>query len=201
MIKLENVEVAGWTPAIRGMRNPLNSWAKSDSQGEVIGPADADLMKRLIRAGSPDRKFLRMIVCWFDVTAPEFWWAEADTYKVGTVRNSCSKMHKLHSRDLTSADFSVENLDEEDMALLVQIISDINKHRRIFKDSREKKHWRKMLEMLPISYNQRATFMVSYEVLRNMYFSRRYHKLDEWKDFCAWIGTLPNSWLITMEVE
>lgn len=202
MIIIENVTVAGWEPAIRGMRNPMNSWAASDSVNGIIGPKDADLMKRLISAGTPDRKFLRMITVWCDITAPSgLWWPEFDTYKVGTVRNSCSKMHKLHSRDLTREDFSTDNLDDEGLVTLDHTIAAINRYRALYNTTHEKQYWRRMLELLPISYNQRSTVMMNYEVLRNMYFTRRYHKLQEWRDFCAWIETLPNSWLITMEVE
>lgn len=200
MIQLENTVIYGWEPAIRGMRNPLNSWDKSDSFAGEVGPNDLALMKKLIRAGAPDRKFLRMIVVWVDITAPEYWWPEFDTYKVGTVRNSCSKMHRLHSRPLTLDDFSTEHLHEENIALLKQVISVINTHRKLFTQGKNKDDWWQMLQLLPISYNQRATVMLNYEVLRNIWHTRRYHKQDEWReDFCKWIETLPYSELITME--
>ena len=219
MIEIENVEVVGWESAIRGMRNPMNSWDKSDSIIDEIGlyeigNNDLDLMKRLRNAGTDHRKFMRMIVVYADVTAPLYWWKEADTYKVGTVRNSCSTMHKITEKEFTLDDFSCENLIENDAKtelladgndtnilvtpknLLNITIGCLNNYRRKFLNTREKQWWWQIIQLLPSSYNQRATLMLNYEVLRNMYHSRKAHKLDEWRDFCKWIETLPYSELI-----
>ena len=233
MINIENYEVVGWEHAIRGMRNPMNSWDKSDTvmslelrkgdkHGRVytnIGENDLDLMKRLVNAGTDHRKFMRMIVVYADVTAPLYWWKEADTYKVGTVRNSCSTMHKITEKEFTLDDFSCENLIENDAKtelladgndtnilvtpknLLNITIGCLNNYRRKFLNTREKQWWWQMIQLLPSSYNQRATLMLNYEVLANMYHSRKAHKLDEWVDFCKWIETLPYSELITGGVD
>lgn len=201
MIKIEKTDIYGWEPAIRGMRNPLESWEKSDSfrDGEnyYIGDNDLDLMKRLITAGSDHRKFMRMIMVWVDITAPFYWWKEADTYKVGTVANSCSTMHKIHSRDITMDDFSIDHLEEHNRNMLTQIIRNLNLARKAFTESKDKKHWWQMIQLLPTSYNQKRTIMLSYEVLRNMYHARKNHKLDEWHTFCEWVEDLPYSELIT----
>lgn len=222
MIKLENTEVMGWEAAIRGMRNPLNSWDKGDSgtkcpyekeaccgecqQNFCIGPNDKDLMKRLRNAGTDHRKFMRMITVYVDITAPLYWWKEFDTYKVGTVANSCSTMHKIADKEFTFADFSHEHLlglddlnwgDTVPLVTLEAVIHALNVYRKRYLETKDKKYWWQMIQLLPSSYNQRRTVMLNYEVLANMYKSRRNHKLDEWHVFCYWIKTLPYSELIT----
>lgn len=208
MIKIENAEVVGWEHAIRGMRNPMNSWDKSDSEwywdGDnydySIGNNDLELMKKLAKAGTDHRKFMRMITVYVDVTSHHGWWAEADTYKVGTVRNSCSKMHTIHIKEFCKDDFSHEGIDEVgDIATetFEQTIKTLEQLRVAFNETGEKKYWRAIIELLPLGYNIRATLMLNYEVLANMYHSRKNHKLDEWRDFCKWIKTLPYSELIT----
>lgn len=219
MINLENIEVFGWEAAIRGMRNPMNSWEQSDSgYGCVdqlckscnfdhdwcgnavkykIGEKDLDLMKRLIKAGSDHSKFMRMINVTVDITAPMYWWKEMDTYKVGTVRNSCSTMHKIHTKEFEKSDFSFENIpaDVDDGSY---IIGRLNYARKMYLETKDKNYWYAMIQMLPSSYNQRATWQANYAVLRNIYHSRKNHKLDEWHTFCHWIESLPYSELITM---
>ena len=236
MMKIENTEVLGWEHAIRGMRNPLNSWAKSDSNWRYvapaqrenhilasysdetefwIGPNDADLMNRLRNAGTDHRKFMRMIAVYVDLTAPLYWWKEFDTYKVGTVANSCSTMHKIAEKEFTLEDFSCEHLCDDELELLKEIVTRLNMNRIVFiaKDDKrvdrysvmsdecyakyKKKLWWQMIQLLPSSYNQRRTVMLNYEVLANIYKSRRNHKLDEWHTFCDWIEGLPYSELIT----
>ena len=226
MLKLENTEVLGWEAAIRGMRNPMNSWEKSDSHvgfGDVfccdcgckdmepcgqncidIGPNDLDLMTRLRNAGTDHRKFMRMIVVYVDITAPLYWWKEFDTYKVGTVANSCSTMHKIAAKEFTLEDFSHEHLIVAGLNSLKRTIDDLNSAREGYLDERIKQNpeWRKevwwqMIQLLPSSYNQKWTVMLNYEVLANIYKSRRNHKLDEWHTFCDWIEELPYSELIT----
>lgn len=216
MIKIENIEVVGWEHAIRGMRNPMNSWNKSDSGyccGDkkcsvcdlfcdiphfVVRENDLDLMEKLVKAGTDHRKFMRMIVVYVDITAPMYWWKEFDTYKVGTVRNSCSTMHKIQAKKFTSDDFSDEWLlnREED---LIPTINKLNRYRELFIETKDKVYWWQMIQLLPSSYNQRSTVMLNYEVLSNMYHSRKNHKLDEWREFCDWIEKLPYSELITGE--
>ena len=213
MIKIDKTEVFGWEATIRGMRNPMNSWAKIDSDWEfvedpsiinpndevkfVLGPNDADLMRRLIKAGSDHRKFMRMIVVYTDIEAPLYWWKEYDTYKVGTVANSCSTMHKIHAKEFTLDDFSVEHLNQFNLNLYKMIIDNLNSARRNFIESKDKDCWWQMIQLLPTSYNQKRTVELNYEVLRNIYHSRKNHKLDEWHTFCDWIESLPYSWLIT----
>ena len=223
MIKIENVEVVGWEHAIRGMRNPLNSWDKSDSGwhpmevadgiGWLIGENDLDLMKRLVKAGTDHRKFMRMIVVYADITAPLYWWKEFDTYKVGTVRNSCSTMHKIQDKEFTLDDFSHEHICiRQSTDVLKETIDTLNVFRDVYLNGgilryengnmkcfgkKDKDIWWQMIQLLPSSYNQRATVMLNYEVLANMYHSRRTHKLDEWREFCKWIESLPYSELIT----
>ena len=231
MIEIENEEIVGWEAAIRGMRNPMNSWEKSDSKWYSIGiptsnPAaindkylsqkyclgdnDLDLMKRLRNAGTDHRKFMRMITVYVDITAPLYWWKEFDTYKVGTVANSCSTMHKIHAKEFTLDDFSCEHLI--DTCLLESIIDALNIYRSIYnnydkqtdnykKDFSKKDIWWQMIQLLPTSYNQRRTVMLNYEVLANIYKSRRHHKLDEWHLFCDWIENLPYAELITGKIE
>ena len=205
MIKIENIDISGWKAAIRGMRNPMNSWDKSDSKftdmGLVIdiGLDDARLMKQLVQAGSDHSKFMRMINVTVDVTAPLYWWKEADTYKVGTVRNSCSTMHKISAKEFELDDFSHEHLDTETLLILKNVIWSLNVSRDCFlSDKKNKSYWWQMIQLLPSSYNQRATLQLNYAVLRNIYHSRKNHKLDEWHDFCDWIESLPYAELITL---
>ena len=245
MIKIENVEVTGWEAAIRGMRNPMNSWDKSDSgigcnvYGQrmncrnckiadipscmhnrtlSIGPNDHDLMSRLRNAGTDHRKFMRMVTVYVDITAPLYWWKEFDTYKVGTVANSCSTMHKIHDKEFTLEDFSHEHLgitipselndgEEAFQNLWIESLKQTIKYLNIARgyyireqnDDLKKKYWWQMIQLLPSSYNQRRTVMLNYEVLANIYKSRKNHKLDEWREFCIWIENLPYSELITGE--
>lgn len=206
MIKFENTNtsVYGWEAAIRGMRNPLNSWDKSDSILDHIGLAelgknDLQLMKQLIKAGTDHSKFMRMITVTCDITAPLYWWKEFDTYKVGTVRNSCSTMHKIHSKEFTIDDFSHEHLDLAYKTTFELIISALNRAREVYLETNDKKYWWQLIQLLPSSYNQRATVQLNYAVLRNMYHSRKNHKLDEWSQgFTKWVESLPYSELITM---
>lgn len=210
MIKIEKVKTYGWEQAIRGMRNPLNSWDKSDSRkldskgylaGEividdyVIGNNDKTLMMKLRNAGTDHRKFMRMICVYADITAPLYYFKEFETYKVGTVANSCSTMHKIHAKKFTLDDFSHEHLFE--IEVLNTIIGYLNHYRDEFLRTKDKECWWQMIQMLPSSYNQKRTVMLNYEVLANMYKSRKNHKLDEWRDFCKWIEVLPYSELIT----
>ena len=216
MLKIENWEVLGWEHAIRGMRNPMNSWEKSDSnffadsEGHVcnicqgrgsmslieMGPNDHDLMMRLSNAGTDHRKFMRMITVYLDITAPLYWWKEFDTYKVGTVANSCSTMHKIHSKEFTLEDFSCEKLYDP-LGDLRPIVDRLNVYRERYLETKDKNDWWQMIQLLPTSYNQKRTVMLNYEVLANIYKSRRNHKLDEWWTFCDWIEELPYSELIT----
>lgn len=207
MIKIENYEVVGWEHAIRGMRNPMNSWDRSDSGfcdiigdnfGDIIkpenyrvGPNDYDLMKRLASGGSDDRKFMRMITVYLDVTAPLYWWKEFDTYKVGTVANSCSTMHKIHAKEFTLDDFSHEHLVGESETALKAIVDQLNFARIAYLETKDKDYWWEMIQLLPTSYNQKRTVMLNYEVLKNIYHARKNHKLTEWQDLCSWIETLP----------
>lgn len=227
MIIIENIEVMGWEAAIRGMRNPMNSWEKSDSGycdmirdkfGDVIkpenyrlGPNDFDLMKRLAKAGTDHRKFMRMITVYLDITAPLYWWKEFDTYKVGTVANSCSTMHKIADKEFTLEDFSYEHLETRrdckmyaprvykfsTRDLLELEIQVLNQYRQYYLETKAKHDWWQMIQLLPSSYNQRRTVMLNYEVLANIYKSRKGHKLDEWNSFCDWIESLPYAELIT----
>lgn len=238
MLKIENVEVVGWEAAIRGMRNPKNSWVKSDSHWDYvnqgpeyltvahfddadfnIGPNDKKLMSTLRNAGTDHRKFMRMITVYLDITAPLYWWKEFDTYKVGTVANSCSTMHKIAAKEFTLEDFSCEHLCDDELELLKEIITRLNMNRIVFiaKDDKrvdrysvmtdecyakyKKKLWWQMIQLLPSSYNQKRTVMLNYEVLANIYKSRRHHKLDEWHTLCDWIESLPYSELITGKKE
>lgn len=212
MIKIENAEVMGWEAAIRGMRNPMNSWERSDSDWDLrsdkedvnryyrIGQNDLSLMQNLAIAGTDHRKFMRMIVVYVDIIAPLYWWKEFDTYKIGTVANSCSTMHKIHLKEFTMEDFSCEHLI--DTCLLESVINELNIYRTIYnnydKQTEEYKNefskkdiWWQIIQLLPSSYNQKRTIMLNYEVLANMYKSRCNHKLDEWRDFCSWIESLP----------
>ena len=248
MLKLEKTEVVGWEAAIRGMRNPMNSWEQSDSDyrpilckrcdncmsyqlekwddceqcevekqtkahdGFMIGPKDYDLMTRLRDAGTDHRKFMRMLIVYVDITAPLYWWKEFDTYKVGTVANSCSTMHKIAAKEFAFDDFSHEKLinsacmeiQEQHIRLspiqtLATTIECLNSYRDLYLETKDKKYWWQMIQLLPTSYNQKRTIMLSYEVLANIYKSRRHHKLDEWHTFCDWIEGLPYSEIITGE--
>ena len=251
MLKIENAEVFGWEHAIRGMRNPMNSWEKSDSEfitadgdhhditgnsgpwyGEdgwsenLIGPTDQKLMTQLAKAGTDHRKFMRMITVYLDITAPLYWWKEFDTYKVGTVANSCSTMHKITAKEFDVNDFShehIEELDGDEYSMsydwLLRTVDILNYYRKKYNTASEKlkrditnaerKHvlaqqklfWWQMIQLLPSSYNQKRTVMLNYEVLANIYKSRRNHKLDEWHTLCDWIETLPYSELITGKEE
>ena len=203
MIKIENEEVMGWDHAIRGMRNPKNSWDRSDSKFNTdifelaICENDYKLMTALRDAGTDHRKYMRMITVYLDITAPLYWWKEFDTYKVGTVANSCSTMHKIHDKEFTLDDFSWEHLNPFSLAVLERVIQELNHSRDYFLESKDKKDWWQMIQLLPTSYNQKRTVMLNYEVLANMYKSRKHHKLDEWREFCNWIEKLPYSELIT----
>lgn len=257
MLKIENTEVMGWEHAIRGMRNPKNSWEKSDSEycepngncddcnnfsicvpnfepyfmrfwegrdtgrDFAIGPNDHSLMMTLRNAGTDHRKFMRMITVYLDITAPLYWWKEFSTYKVGTVANSCSTMHKIHAKEFTIDDFSHEHLLEPKdvhfpddsccnetwegcgiiapIDILEETVHMLNKARKMFLETNDKKYWWQMIQLLPSSYNQKRTVMLNYEVLANIYKSRKDHKLDEWHTFCDWIKSLPYSELITGE--
>ena len=243
MINIENTVTPSpeqWKTIIMGMRNPMNSWAKSDievifygdpdkhldelSDGDYdfrIGPNDWKLMSKLAKGGSDDRKFMRMITVYADITAPLYWWKEFDTYKVGTVANSCSTMHKIADKEFMLGDFSCEHIDwanasdlevplvEFDYAEsyispangLEIIINLLNESRKLYLQTKDKKYWWQMIQLLPSSYNQKRTVMLNYEVLRNMYRARRNHKLDEWHILCDWIESLPYSKLITGEVQ
>lgn len=236
MIKLENYEVMGWEHVIRGMRNPMNSWDKTDSKTITqvlknvekapgvsfmvyepcqpyvsLGENDHNLMMKLRNAGTDHRKFMRMITVYVDITAPLYWWKEFDTYKVGTVANSCSTMHKIHEKEFTLEDFSCEKLRARAMTPLFQVIDELNYWRDIYNNGgmddnydgtarvfepKDKEAWHQMIQLLPTSYNQKRTVMLNYEVLANIYKSRKNHKLDEWHTLCGWIEGLPYSELI-----
>ncbi len=244
MITLDNTEVLGWEHAIRGMRNPMNSWDRSDTgwvdcdlcddarhrdvleldfdnlREKVIGPNDHELMMKLAKGGAVHAKYRRMIAVYVDIKAPLYWWKEFDTYKVGTVANSCSTMHKVHAKEFELGDFSCEKLARPALTPLIHTISLLNVYRELFvnwdnKDDNtkngllvgldidcgynKKMAWEQMIQLLPSSYNQLRTVMLNYEVLRNIYISRKNHKLDEWREFCAWIEKLPYSEIITLE--
>lgn len=203
MIKIENVEVCGFEHAVRGMRNAKNSWNKSDSFDKFLcedskfhfGGKDLQLAKTLAKAGTDHGKFLRMIAVWCDITAPLYWWKEFDTYKVGTVANSCSTMHKIQSIPITAESFSFDHVKLCDIGK--EFIAELEKLRCKFNVTKDKKYWYALIQLLPSSYNQLRTISFNYAVLRNMYHARKTHKLDEWKEFCKWIETLPYSELIT----
>ena len=220
MLKIENFEVLGWEHVIRGMRNPMNSWEKSDSRscgtcGDcdicidydncpfdhdghkfIIGTNDYALMKNLCNAGTDHRKFMRMITVYADITGPLYWWKEFDTYRVGVEKNSCSTMHKIHAKEFTLEDFSCEKLYDP-LGDLRPIVDRLNVYRERYLKTKDKNDWWQMIQLLPSSYNQKRTVMLNYEVLANIYKSRRNHKLDEWHTFCDWIEELPYSELIT----
>ncbi len=221
MIQLENTDVYGWEAAIRGMRNPMNSWDRSDSRfvdvfddyenfrssyirSAFIGENDHDLMMRLATAGSVHAKYRRMITVTVDILAPLYWWKEFDTYKVGTVANSCSTMHKIADKEFTLDDFSHEHLRNYNETiievgniapkdLLAATIVVLNRYRQKYMETKDKTYWWQMIQLLPSSYNQKRTVQLNYEVLANIYRYRKDHKLDEWRDFCKWIEKLPYS--------
>ena len=201
MIRIENVEIYGWEAAIRGMRNPKNSWAKSDTifDGDkwCMGDNDLKLMTTLANAGTDHGKFMRMIIVTLDIVAPLYWWKEFDTYKVGTVANSCSTMHKIADKEFTLDDFSHEHLNDESVEYLSKLVDLLNSYRKLFLEDKNKSWWWQMIQLLPSSYNQRRTVMLNYAVLQNIYHARKDHKLDEWHTFCDWIESLPYSDLIT----
>lgn len=235
MLKISEFEVMGWEHAIRGMRNPKNSWGKSDSvftpheiedwphdiikTFDDLGPNDHNLMAQLAEGGPVHAKYRRMIAVYADITAPLYWWKEFDTYKVGTVANSCSTMHKIAAKEFTLEDFSCEHLIDYDLyscdevdgpvingalhvgcggvQLLNLTINVLNYYRNKYLETNDKKYWWQMIQLLPSSYNQKRTVMLNYEVLANIHKSRRNHKLDEWHTFCDWIEELPYSELIT----
>lgn len=211
MIKFEYTQVFGWETAIRGMRNPMNSWEKSDSLFDgnkwCLGDNDFKLMKNLVKAGSDHRKFMRMINVTVDITAPLYWWKGFDTYKVGTVANSCSTMHKIHEKSFNVNDFShehVEDLSPVDYNtlydLIFKTIDTLNYYREKYLETKDKLYWWQMIQILPSSYNQKRTIQMNYEVLINIYHARKDHKLDEWRvGFIDWIKSLPYSELITGE--
>ena len=209
MLKMEKTRMYPNTlvDAIRGMRNPMNSWDKTDTMWDIdshtliVGPNDVKLMKNLISAGSDHAKFMRMITISFDITAPLYWWKEFDTYKIGTVANSCSTMHKIQDHEFTLEDFSCEYLQEEYIdKVLKTVIDALNENRTRFLETNHKQYWWNMIQLLPSSFNQKRTIMTNYAVLRNMYHARKNHKLDEWSvDFCKAIEKIPYSELITME--
>jgi len=229
MIRIENVEVCGFEAAARGMRNPMNSWGRSDSvfipyldDGSsfgtfAVGEADLTLMKKLAKGGPVHAKYRRMIVVSADITAPLYWWKEYDTYKVGTVANSCSTMHKIADKEFTLEDFSHEHLEDLDinplkekqeepcmynfLTPLKEKIHVLNLARKLYLQTGDKKYWWIMIQLLPTSYNQRRTVMLNYEVLAGIYPMRKDHKLDEWQKFCKWIETLPHSEIITLKEE
>ena len=183
MIKVEKIDIWGWEHAIRGMRNPMNSWDKSDSKGSVVGDNDLDLMMRLVKAGPEHRKFLRQIFVSMDITAPLYWWKEFDTYKIGTTANSCSTMHKIHAKEFKLEDFSHEHLYSDEKEVLESVISALNGARELYLDSRHKNDWWQMIQLLPSSYNQKRTVTMSYENMLNICLQRENHKLDEWHGF------------------
>lgn len=196
MIKLERFEVMNFENAMRGARNPMNSWARSDSFYDengnfVFGPNDLDLAKRLCAAGSDHRKFVRMIFVSVDITAPLYWWKEFDTYKVGTVANSTSTMHKIHSKEFSREDFSFDKLDERSLHIADTLIDFMEELRKEYVETKDKALWYDLIQLLPSSYNQMRTVTMNYENLRNMYYARRNHKLDEWHVFADWITSLP----------
>ena len=219
MIKIEKTDVYGWEAAIRGMRNPMNSWDRIDSDfvydcemcgsncGEYasctgvcvhIGDNDIDLMKRLANAGAVHAKYRRMITVTCDITAPLYWWKEFDTYKVGTVANSCSTMHKIHAKEFVEEDFSCERLYTPIGGLAFSMVLDaLNSARKNYLTKKDKSYWDEMIQLLPSSYNQKRTVQMNYEVLVGMYRDRKNHKLDEWRNFCDWIAALPYSEIIT----
>ena len=232
MLKIENVQIAGWGAAIRGMRNPKNSWGRSDSEWNgwdglsfipnhipvvidddnekafYLGPNDMNLMMNLAKGGPVHAKYRRMITVYVDITAPLYWWKEFDTYKVGTVANSCSTMHKIADKEFTLEDFSCEHLLDNacqyngyvPTSVMECVIGTLNEFRKLFLETKDKRYWWQMIQLLPSSYNQKRTICLNYEVLHHIYQDRRNHKLDEWHTVCDWIESLPYSEIITQKV-
>lgn len=207
MLKIEKTALPSteqWEIIIEGMRNPMNSWDRMDSSfidEFCLGANDRNLMFGLARGGAVHAKYRRMIPVFLTIDAPLYWWKEFDTYKVGTVANSCSTMHKIHAKEFTISDFSHEHLGKFEHGVLKYLIEALNRARDCFLEAREKEHWWQMIQLLPSSYNQKRTVMLNYEVLVNIYHSRKNHKLDEWQAFCEWIRGLPHSELITGEYD
>lgn len=201
MLRISNVQTYGWEAAIRGMRNPMNSWKNMDSDFEnmVLGENDYNLAKTLANLGPVHGKFLRMITVTMDIIAPLYWWKEFDTYKVGTVANSCSTMHKIQAKEFTLDDFSHEHLDKTSLKVLDAVRGQLNFYRKRFLKTKDKDYWWQMIQLLPSSFNQKRTIQMNYEVLRNIYYNRRNHKLDEWHTLCQAIEGLPYSSLIIKE--
>lgn len=220
MLKIEKIDIHGWEAAIRGARNSFNSWDKSDSYenynvryeednlGQVVeihepyyrvGAADLTLMKKLAKAGPSHAKYRRFITVTMDVTGPLYWWKEMDTYKVGTVGNSCSTMHKIADKEFELEDFSIEHLYSGTLPTFKAILTELNCHRYGYLHTKDKEDWWQMIQLLPSSYNQKRTLLVNYEVLANIYQQRKGHRLDEWRTFCEWIEELPMSEIITGE--
>ena len=194
MIKLERTSVMNFENALRGMRNPMNSWDKSDSvfaPALCIGPNDLELARRLVGAGSDDRKFLRQIFVSVDVTAPLYWWKEMDQYRIAVTTNSTSTMHKIHAKEFSLEDFSSERMDSDTLISLMAMINVLEKNRVKYNESKDVQYWHNMIQLLPTSYNQMRTCTLNYENLINIYYARRYHKLTEWHEFCGWIEGLP----------
>lgn len=206
MIIIENTHVDNVVRAVYSARNAMNSWNRSDSDwnADALGKNDLMLAKQLSEAGNDHAKFLRMINVTMDITAPHFWWAEFDTYKVGTVRNSCSKMHKIHVKEFIIDDFSTESIEEcggRTIEVFISVLNELERLRRLFNETQEKKYWRAIIELLPMGYNLKATVQLNYQVLKNMYFARRNHKLDEWRIFCKTILSLPYFEAICVDTE
>ena len=206
MIRIDNTHVDNIVRAVYSARNAMNSWNKSDSDWntDTLGKNDLELAKKLSKAGDDHAKFLRMINVTMDITAPHFWWAEHDTYKVGTVRNSCSKMHKIHVKEFVVDDFSTEGIEEcggRTIEVFICVSNELERLRRLFNETHEKKYWRAIIELLPMGYNIKATVQLNYQVLKNMYFARRNHKLDEWRIFCETILSLPYFEAICVDTE
>lgn len=220
MLKIEKTDIHGWEAAIRGARNSFNSWDKSDSGRDAdwygddsvvvdadseeyivlhIGPNDQKLMKKLAKAGPSHAKYRRFITVTMDVTGPLYWWKEMDTYKVGTVGNSCSTMHKIADKEFELEDFSIEHLYPGTLPTFKAILAELNCHRYGYLHTDYKEDWWQMIQLLPSSYNQKRTLLMNYEVLANIYHQRKGHKLDEWQTFCEWIERLPMSEIITGE--
>ncbi len=195
MLTVKNMKIAGLDVAIRGMRNPMNSWDKSDSMFDYymvhLGNADLKLMKNLFKAGTDHSKFMRMVSVWCDITAPLYFWKEYDTYKMGTVANSCSTMHKIHSKPFEMSDFSVDHCTEAALDMMQKNIDFLETIRQEFVETKDKNLWYSMIQLLPESYNQMRTCTFNYENLAGMYYSRRNHKLAEWHTFCDWALELP----------
>ncbi len=196
MLTVNNTSVMNFENALRGARNPMCSWDRMDSRyaddgSYIIGPADLDLAMRLCRAGSDHRKFLRQIFVSVDINAPLYWWKEFDTYKVGTVANSTSTMHKIHSKPFAMDQFSCDKLTQESYAFMEKIVEELERVRLKYMENKDKKHWYDMIQLLPSSYNQMRTVTLNYEILINIYHARSQHKLDEWHVFCDWIKSLP----------